>query len=218
MNLKLGLWSSAALTIAVVLFAVMMLARMDYGAYAMSMLISWAYVVLACSFSATARPGGAAAAQTGVAFGVMYSGFVTTVYFVQLTTVLHQNAAPDILKLLTYQELGSLMFNIDLLGYGLMSVSTIFIGLTLVGRGTRERWLKFLLIAHGVFGPMCLALPVLNVFATMPKSGGDAVGIAVLLFWCAYFIPVGILAVFHFAITLRPLAFVSQHEAAASHP
>lgn len=69
MNLKLGLWSSTTLTIAVVLFAVMMLARLDYGAYAMSMLISWAYVVLACSFSATARPDEAAAAQTGVAFG-----------------------------------------------------------------------------------------------------------------------------------------------------
>ncbi len=116
MNLKLGLWSSTALTITVVLFAVMMLARLDFGAYAMSMLISWAYVVMACSLAATARPTEAAAAQTGVAFGVMYAGFVKTVYFVQLTTVLHQNAAPDILKLLTYQELGSLMFNIDPLG------------------------------------------------------------------------------------------------------
>ena len=217
MNLKLGLWSSTTLTIAVVLFAVMMLARLDYGAYAMSMVISWAYVVLACSFSATARPDEAAAAQTGVAFGVLYAGFVTTVYFVQLTTVLHHNAAPDIMKLLTYQELGSLMFNIDLLGYGLMSVSTIFVGLTLVGRGKPERWLKFLLIAHGVFAPMCIALPVVNVFATMPKTGGDAVGIAVLLFWCAYFTPVGILAVFHFAVTRRSSASMLQHEAAAAH-
>ncbi len=70
---------------------------------------------------------------------MLYAGFVTTVYFVQLTTVLYQNAAPDILKLLTDQKLGSLMFNIDLLGYGLMSLSTIFVGLTLDGRGKLER-------------------------------------------------------------------------------
>jgi hypothetical protein len=47
-----------------------------------------------------------------------------------------------ILKLRTYQELGSLMFNIDLLGYGLMSLSTIFVAPTLVGRGKLERLLK----------------------------------------------------------------------------
>lgn len=201
-----------------VLFAVMMLARLDYGAYAMSMLISWAYVVLVCSFSAIAPPDEAAAAHTGIAFGVLYAGFVTTVYFVQLTTILRQNAAPDILKLLTYQELGSLMFNIDLLGYGLMLLSTIFVGLTLVGRGKPERWLKFLLIAHGVFVPVRIALPVVNVFATMPKAGGDAVGIAVLLFWCAYFTPVGILAAFHFAARRGPSASVSQRDVAAAHP
>lgn len=182
-----------------------------------SMLISWAYVVLACCFAATGRPDEAAAAQTGVAFGVLYAGFVTTVYFIQLTTVLHQSATPDILKVLTYQELGSLMFNIDLLGYGLMSVSTIFVGLTLVGKGKPERWLKILLIVHGVFAPMCVALPIVNVFATMPKTGGDAVGIAVLLFWCVYFTPVGILAVFHFAVTRRSSSIGSQHEVAAAH-
>ncbi len=41
MNLKLGLCSPSALTIAVVLLAVMMSAPLDYGAHAMSMLISW---------------------------------------------------------------------------------------------------------------------------------------------------------------------------------
>jgi hypothetical protein len=99
-----------------------------------------------------------------------------------------------------------------------MSVSTTFVGLTLAGRGKPERWLKFLLVSHGVFAPMCVALPVVNVFATMPKTGGDAVGIAVLLFWCAYFTPVGILAVFHFAAMRRPPASASQRVAAAALP
>jgi hypothetical protein len=177
----------------------MMLLRLDYGAYALSMLLSWAYVALACSFSASAPSDRSAAAQVGVAFAVLYAGFVTAVYFVQLTTVLHQTASPDNLGPLTYQNLGSVMFNLDLLGYGLMSISTVFVGLTIVGNGRASMWLRFLLIAHGIFAPMCLAIPILNVFGTMPKAAGDTTGIVVLLIWCAYFSPVGFLAVMHFS-------------------
>ncbi len=195
----MGLWSSVAVTASVVLFAACMAAGQDYGAYAMSMLISWAYVVMACSFSATSKDSDKVAAQAGVAFGVLYAGFVTTVYFVRLTTVLHQSAGADILKVLTYRELGSLMFNLDLLGYGLMSISTLFVGLTVIARCRADRWLRLLLIVHGAFAPMCVLLPILDVFAAMPRSSGDATGIAVLLFWCAYFTPVGVLAVRHFA-------------------
>ncbi len=200
MNKHVGLWSSATVTAAIILFGLLMLLRLDYDAYAMSMLISWAYLLLACSFSATARDVERVAAQAGVAFGILYAGFVTCVYFVQLTTVLHQTASTDILALLSYQHLGSLMFNLDLLGYGLMSISTFFIGLTIVGASRADRWLRFLLILHGVFAPLCIALPIWNIFGAMPKEGGDTTGIAVLLFWCVYFTPVGILAVRHFSI------------------
>lgn len=199
MNRNVGLWSSVAVTASVVLFASCMIAGQDYGAYAMSMLISWAYLLLACSFSATSRSSETVAAQAGVAFGILYAGFVTTVYFVQLTTVLHQSAGPDILKVLTYRELGSLMFNLDLLGYGLMSISTFFIGLTVIASNRADSWLRLLLLMHGIFAPMCLALPILDVFAAMPRSSGDATGVVVLLFWCAYFTPVGVLALRHFA-------------------
>jgi len=195
----MGLWSSVTVTTSVVLFASCMIAGQDYGAYAMSMLISWAYLLMACSFSAMSRNSETAAAQAGVAFGVLYAGFVTTVYFVQLTTVLHQSAGPDVLKVLTYRELGSLMFNLDLLGHGLMSISTFFIGLTVIGSNRTNHWLRLLLIVHGLFAPMCVAMPILDVFAAMPRSSGDATGIAVLLFWCAYFTPVGVLAIRHFA-------------------
>ena len=64
------------------------------------MILSWSFLVLAC----------AVAAFAGVGFAVLYCGFVTTVYFVQLTTVLHQSASADTLKLLSYSQLGCLMF------------------------------------------------------------------------------------------------------------
>jgi hypothetical protein len=204
LNRNVGLWSSVAVTASVVLFASCMIVGQDYGAYAMSMFIAWGYLLMVCSFSAASRATEAVAAQAGVAFGVLYAGFVTTVYFVQLTTVLHQSAGADILKVLTYRELGSLMFNLDLLGYGLMSISTFFIGLTVISSNATSRWLRWLLIVHGVFAPMCVALPIIDVFTAMPRSSGDATGIAVLLFWCAYFTPVGVLAIRHFETLKAP--------------
>lgn len=61
------------------------------------------------------------------------------------------------LRLLTYRELGSLMFNFELLGYGLMSIST-FLGLTALRSSRISRWLRWLFIGHGVFAPMCVVL------------------------------------------------------------
>lgn len=199
MNRKLGLWSAVAVTAAVVAFGSLMLLRLDYGAYAASMAISWTYLLLVCSFYVAAGSNEKVAALAGVAFGTLYAGFVTCVYFIQLTSVLNQTASADNLALLTYQELGSPMFNLDLLGYGLMAVSTLFIGLTIVGTSLADRWLRLLLIVHGAFAPMCVVLPISNVFGAMPSADGDATGVAVLLFWCVYFIPVGILSIYHFS-------------------
>jgi hypothetical protein len=194
MNRLLGLTSAAAVGAAVVGFALSMLVGQEYASYATSMALSWAYVLLACSFSAIATKATSVAAHAGTAFAILYAGFATTVYFVQLTTVLHQTAPPDILKVLSYQELGSLMFNLELLGYGLMALSTFFVGLT---TGTTDRvgwWLKVLLIAHGAFAPICVAMPMLNVFGTMPRGAGDNIGVMISFAWCVYFLPVTILA------------------------
>ncbi len=198
MNRTVGLWSSVTVTGSVVLFALLMALRLDYGAYADSMVLSWAYLVMACGFGAEARGDCRSLSLAGVAFGVLYAGFATTVYFIQLTTVAQQNASADILNVITYQRLGSLMFNINLLAYAMMSISTFFIGLTIVGGTSAARWLKGLLLAHGVFAPVCVALPLLNVFGAMAKGSGDDIGLIVLFAWCIYFTPIGVLAIWHF--------------------
>lgn len=66
----MGLWSSVAVTAAALLFAAFMAAGQDYGAYGMSVPISWAYLVMACSFAATS--GDDEKALAGVAFGLLY--------------------------------------------------------------------------------------------------------------------------------------------------
>ena len=153
--------------------------------YGICMILSWSFLVLACAMAAISRVSLRAAALAGVGFAVLYCGFVTTVYFVQLTTVLHQSASADTLKLLSYSQLGSLMFNLELLGYGLMAVSTIFIGLSVGVRAKPDWWLKLLLIGHGVFAPFCVAAPILNVFGTVSKSSGE--GFAIIALTLAFF-------------------------------
>lgn len=194
MNRLLSLMSAIAVAVAVLGFALSMLVGQEYASYVTSMALSWAYVLLACSFSVVALGGDRVAAKAGTAFAILYAGFATTVYFVQLTTVLHQTASPEILKVLTYQELGSLMFNLELLGYSLMALSTFFIGLTIVTVNRASRWLKAMLIIHGVFAPICVALPMLDVFGSMPRETGNSIGVTISFAWCVYFLPVAVLA------------------------
>ncbi len=61
--------------------------------------------------------------------------------------------------------------------------------------GKEDKWLKCLLMIHGVFFVSCLIVLMLGVFKA---DGPKWVGVAVLEFWCLYFCPVGILSGFYF--------------------
>ena len=61
-----------------------------------------------------------------------------------------------------------------------------------------DRWLKYLLLVHGVFAIGCFVMPMLGLF-TAGMAGGDWIGTAILLFWCAYFAPIGVLSIIHFS-------------------
>ena len=88
------------------------------------------------------------------------------------------------------------MFNYDQLGYGLMSLATFFAGLTIMPRTKADKWLKCLLMIHGVFFISCLVMPMLGVFRADSPAW---IGVAVLEFWCLYFCPVSILSFMHFS-------------------
>ena len=202
MNRLLGISSALTVAAAVLGFAFSLVMSDENGAYAASLALSWAYVIMAVSFSATAASDRRIAGGAATAFAILYAGFATAVYFVLLTTVLHRTAPSDVLKVLSYQELGSVMFNLELLGYALMAVSTLFLGLTISTQTGVARWLRWMLLGHGIFAPICIALPVLNVFGSMPRSSGAAVGVAISFGWCAYFMPVAMLAYYYFRAAL----------------
>ena len=196
MNRKFGMVSSLVTLLAVASFALSMLVNSDAGSYIDSMFIAWGYVPMACAFAARAKEESRAAALTGVAFAAVYGVLIAVVYFAQLTAVRLSPLSQEALSLLDYSRFG-LFFSLDLLGYGFMALSTFFLGLTFRPEGRADRWLRGLLMVHGVFAVTCFVFPMLGIFKPgMP--GSDLVGVLVLEFWCAYFLPVCVLAYRHF--------------------
>lgn len=193
-NKKIAMYGSCTNFIAVTCFAICMLFNFDCGSYFFSMFIAFSFVVMACGYAYFAEKETKLAGYASVAFSAIYASIILLVYFAQLTTVRLDNLTQQAASILDFQQSG-LLFNYDLLGYGVMSLSTLFAGLTIKPQRKIDTWLRYLLMVHGVFFISCLIIPMLGVFKTgSPKW----IGIAVLEFWCAYFCPIGILSFLHF--------------------
>jgi hypothetical protein len=119
------------------------------------------------------------------------------VYFTQLTTVKNEHVSEQAAKLLDMGKFG-LIFNFDLLGYGVMALSTFFTGLSMKPKNKTDKCLRALMLIHGLFYFSCTYMPMTGMFAKM-SSGGDGIGGRLaLVVWCVYFLPVGILSFIHF--------------------
>ena len=91
------------------------------------------------------------------------------------------------------------MFNYGLLGYGMMALSTFFIGLSIRAENKPDLWLKRLMLIHGVFFFSCFLMPMTGMFTGIANGEKGNGGYIALLFWCAYFLPIGVLAWKHFS-------------------
>lgn len=195
MNKKIGLYSSAINFIAVISFALSMLFAFDYGSYFSSMFIAFSFVPMMCGYAYFSEKKVKLAGYVSVAFAAIYTAIILLVYFAQLTTVRLNDLTQQATVLLDFQQCG-LLFNYDLLGYAVMSLATFFAGLTVKPQTKIDKWLKYLLMVHGVFFISCLIVPMLGVFkADSPRW----IGVAVLEFWCLYFCPISILSFLHFS-------------------
>jgi len=197
MNTKLGFWAAIILTICVILFAVFMVTVNDNFSYFICIILSWAYLILACCYFEKSEEDKKIFALVGVAFAIVYVVIIDIVYFTQLTTISHGLASNDVLNVLSYAILGSWMFNLDLFGYGMLALSTLFISFSIKPENKGDKWLKYLMMVHGVFAISCVIMPMMNVFSS-DMAGGDFIGTAVLIFWCAYFAPIGALSARYF--------------------
>ena len=147
------------------------------------------FVPMMCCFLQFAAPERRAAGYVAAVFAGMYAAIILLVCFAQLITVRFGGLTEQARILLDFRQM-NLFFSFDLLGYALMSLATFFAGLTVCPRSRTDRWLRALLLIHGVFFISCLLMPMLGVFQADSPAW---IGTAVLEFWCAYFCPVAVL-------------------------
>ena len=197
MNRTIAKAGALIVTVSVLLFALCMLISFDFGSYFVCMLLAIGYIMLASGFSWESDAEHKAAANAGMGFGIIYAVLILLVYFAQVTTVRLAQLDDQAVMLLDYSR-GGLMFNYDLLGYGMLALSTFFLGLTIHCGKPADRWLKRLMLVHGVFFFSCFIMPMTGAFNSMSSGETSSGGVIALECWCVYFIPIGILSFLHF--------------------
>ena len=197
MNRTISKIGAAVVTITVFLFAVCMLIDFSFGSYLVYMFLPLGYIMMAVGFQYESCENRRVSANIGVAIAIIYAVLILLVYFAQTTSIRLENLNEQAIRILDYQR-GGLLFNYDLLGYGMMALSTFFIGLSMNPASKADKWLKCLMMVHGVFFISCFIMPMTGVFTDMASGGTGSGGTIALLGWCAYFIPIGVLAYRHF--------------------
>jgi hypothetical protein len=188
---------SAIVTVTVFLFAVFLIINFSMGSYFVCLILPIGFIMMTAGLHNECENDRKVAANIGLILASVYATFIMLVYFSQLTTVNNEQLNEQAANLLEFNKYG-LIFNYDLLGYGVMALSTFFTGLSMKPDNKTDKWLKALLMIHGVFYFSCTFMPMTGMFIKM-SSGGDGIGGRLaLVAWCVYFLPIGILSFLHF--------------------
>lgn len=132
----------------------------------------------------------------GIAFAVVYAVLVFIVYYAECTTIrMNTGLSKETLSIISYGHLGSLFFNYDLLGYAFMALATFLVGSTMNVDNRNEKYLKAMLMIHGVFFISCLFMPMFPIFTV---GTSNVMGTIILEIWCIYFLPICILGYRYF--------------------
>lgn len=196
MNRIIPKTGAAIVTLTVFLFAVLILTGFLAGQYFVCSLLPLGYIMMAAGFQHESDADRRVSANVGMVMAAVYAVLVLLVYFSQNAYVRFENLTEQADSILFFRP-GSLMFSYDLLGYGMMSLSTFFLGLSMKPQTKPDQWLRYLMMIHGVFFAGCFLMPMTGVFSMASDAQGIGGNIA-LLFWCVYFIPIGILSYRHF--------------------
>lgn len=197
MNQRISKTGAALVTLTVFLFSIFMIVDFPFGSYLVCMFLPIGYIMMAAGFHYESAEEQRVSANVGLIFSAIYAGLVFLVYYAQTTSVRLETLDEQAIRILDFQR-GGLLFNYDLLGYGMMALSTFFIGLSIKPNSKSDKWLKYLMLLHGVFFISCFIMPMTGIFASMANGNNGNGSTIALLFWCAYFMPIGILSYRHF--------------------
>ena len=188
---------AAVVAVTVFLFALCLIIDFTFGSYLVCMFLPIGYIMMAAGFHQESADDRKAVSLIGMVFSAVYAVLILLVYFAQTTSVHLGTLSEDALRILDFRR-GGLIFNYDLLGYGMMALSTFFIGLSFQAGSKEEKWLRYLMMIHGIFFVGCFIMPMTGVITGMANGETSHSGVIALVCWCAYFLPIGILAYRHF--------------------
>ena len=188
---------SAIVTVTVFLFAVFLIINFSMGSYFVCLILPIGFIMMTAGLHNECEADRKVASNIGLILAAVYATFIMLVYFSQLTTVKNEQLNEQAANLLEFGKFG-LIFNYDLLGYGVMALSTFFTGLSMQPNNKTDKWLKALLMIHGVFFLSCTFMPMTGMFSKMSSDGDNIGGRLALVAWCVYFLPIGILSFVHF--------------------
>lgn len=197
MNRLISKIGAAIVTVTVFLFAVCLITDFSFGSYFVCMFLPIGYIMMSAGFHHESDEEHKVAANVGMIFSAVYAVLIFLVYFAQTTNVRLDDMNEQAMKILDFKR-GGLIFSYDLLGYGIMALSTFFIGLTIKVKSRADKWLKYLMMIHGAFFISCFIMPMTGAFSEMSDGGTSIGGVIALVFWCIYFLPIGILSFLHF--------------------
>ena len=193
LNKMISKVGSAIVTVTVFLFAFFLIIDFSLGGYFVCLILPVGFIMMTAGLQNECEGDRKVPANIGLILAAVYATFIMLVYFAQLTTVKNELLNEQAANLLVFGKFG-LIFNYDLLGYGVMALSTFFTGLSMKPKNKTDKWLRALMLIHGVFYFSCTFMPMTGMFAKM-SSGGDGIGGRLaLVVWCVYFLPIGILS------------------------
>ena len=197
LNRMIPLAGSAILTVTVLLFAIFEAVRFTLGSFFVCFFLPIGFIMMTAGLHNECERDRIVAANISMVFAAVYCMLIMLVYFTQLTAVKYEQLTEQAAKLIDFRRFG-LIFYYDLLGYGVMALSTFFTGLSMKAENRTDRGLRILMMIHGVFFLSCIFMPMTGIFSKI-SSGGDGIGGRLaLITWCIYFLPVGVLSFLHF--------------------
>jgi len=119
-----------------------------------SLLLGVSFVALTVSIHCTAETCARIWSHLAVVFASMYATLISIVYYVQLAFVIPRLARGDAegIQLLIFEPFDSFLYAVDVFGYSLMSLSTLFAAAVFRSDGI-ERWIRWALVANGCLIP-----------------------------------------------------------------
>ncbi len=119
-----------------------------------SLLLGISFVVLMVSIHYIADSPKRIWSHVAMVFASMYATLVSIVYYIQLAFVMPRIARGETedIQLLIFEPFDSFLYAVDVFGYSLMSLSTLFAAAVFKLQGI-ERWIRWALIANGCLIP-----------------------------------------------------------------